>query len=362
MSEQFYFNVMLAASSCMIITGIILAATKSPSDKRAAKFRMAKHAITIASIVLGILNFFQIGFDPDGDILFLGGCIALAVSFFQAFLFTMAVLVLIKPEEVTAKFLFVQIGAILVVDAMLIGSFFLFPLNVFFYFYELGIVIYVAMLIFYTYKYINCHKHFRQQIASYYEEEEIDRGLRWLNIIFWTALSVGILSLLMLFGNRDIDLILTLALALFYAFFAACFINYALSTPIILPALDAKTETTEVNSLTEEHPDKLMAWIERGGFLNTKLAVEDIAKELNMSVPQFRQYFKQVIGEDFRTWRVRKRIDYARLLMKQYPDWPITRIAQESGFNDRSYFYQQFLLSTGMSVSDYKKQIQPDIH
>ena len=105
-----------------------------------------------------------------------------------------------------------------------------------------------------------------------------------------------------------------------------------------------------------------MAWIERGGFLNTKLAVEDIAKELNMSVPQFRQYFKQVIGEDFRTWRVRKRIDYARLLMKQYPDWPITRIAQESGFNDRSYFYQQFLLSTGMSVSDYKKQIQPDIH
>ena len=85
------------------------------------------------------------------------------------------------------------------------------------------------------------------------------------------------------------------------------------------------------------------------------MAVEDIARELNMSVPQFRLYFKQVIGEDFRTWRVRKRIEYAKQLINEHPDWPVTRVAQESGFNDRSYFYQQFMLYSGISVSDFKK-------
>ena len=355
MMNDIYLNVMLAASGCMIITGIILAATKSPSDKRASKFRMAKHTLTVAVIILGVLNMLQIGIDPDGDIKYLGGCIALAVSFFQAFLFTMAVLVLIKPEVVTTKFVCVQIAAVSAIDILLICSFFLLPLNFFFFVYEFGIILYIALLVFYTYLYIQSNKFFRQKIASYYEEEEIDRGLRWLNIIFWSALAVGILSLLMLFGSREIDMGLTLALALFYAFFAVCFINYALSTPIILPALEEKKHEDENNTIAESHPDKLMAWIEHKGFLNTQMAVEDIARELNMSVPQFRLYFKQVIGEDFRTWRVRKRIDYAKQLINEHPDWPVTRVAQESGFNDRSYFYQQFMLYSGISVSDFKK-------
>ena len=357
MMNDIYLNVMLAASACMIVTGIILAATKSPQDKRASKFRVAKHTLTAAAIVLGVLNMVQLGFDPDGDILYLSGCIALAIGFFQAMLFTMALLVLIKPDVVTAKFLLLQIVAITIVDALLFASFFLLPLRVFFYVYELGIVLYIALLIFYTYKYIKCYKVFRMQIASYYEEGEIDKGVRWLNIIFWTALAVGLLSLLMLFGNREIDMGLTLALALFYAFFAACFINYALSTPIILPALENNSALTEYDPLSEKHPDKLMKWIERKGFLNTQMAVEDIAKELDMSVPQFRQYFKQVIGEDFRTWRVKKRIEHAKKLIQENPDWPVTRVAQESGFNDRSYFYQQFLLYSGVSVSDFKNSI-----
>ena len=75
MMNDIYLNVMLAASGCMIITGIILAATKSPSDKRASKFRMAKHTLTVAVIILGVLNMLQIGIDPDGDInmLFISG-------------------------------------------------------------------------------------------------------------------------------------------------------------------------------------------------------------------------------------------------------------------------------------------------
>ena len=357
--NKLYFSVMLAASCSMIITGIILAFVKSPFDERAAKFRIAKHGLTVAVLVLGVLNLLQIGIDPGADIKHLPGCIALAVSYFQAMIFTMAVLVLIRPAEVTLKFVIIQVVAIFFMDAVLFTSFFLLPLNLFFYVYELGILLYIVLLIFYTRKYLQCNKRFKEQITAYYEEEEIERGLRWLNIVFWVALSVGVLSLLMLIGNKEIDLCLTVALALFYAMLAACFINYALSTPVILPAIseNLKTVTTNTKKDAGHHPDKLIAWIDKGGYLNTLMAVEDIANELNMTVSQFRLYFKKVIGEDFRTWRVKKRIEHAQQIMAEQPDFPVTKVAQESGFNDRSYFYQQFQIHTGMSVSDYRAKI-----
>ncbi|MBQ7494536.1 MAG: hypothetical protein IJT75_02030 [Bacteroidaceae bacterium] len=66
MTDELFFNVMLAASSCMIVTGLILATVKTPADERTAKYRVAKYGLTVAVLVLGILNMVQIGFDPDG--------------------------------------------------------------------------------------------------------------------------------------------------------------------------------------------------------------------------------------------------------------------------------------------------------
>lgn len=187
--------------------------------------------------------------DPEGDMRYLGSCLALAVSFVQAMLFTMAVLVLIRPEEVTLRRVLGQTGAIAVIDGVLLGAFFLLPLHVFFYVYELCILLYLVQLAFYTRWYVRCHRQFVEQISAYYEEEEIERSLRWLGVLFWAALAVGVLSLLMLIGNRTIDVCMTVALALYYAFLAASFINYQLSSPVILPAIvgDCKTPSM-VNS------------------------------------------------------------------------------------------------------------------
>lgn len=356
--EDLYFNIMLAASCSLAVTGLILMIVKNPSDVKAAKFKKAKIALNISVFILAVLNFVQIGFDPEGDIHYLGGVIALCVSYLQAMLLTVAVIVLVNPEEIRWRRLCYHLGLIGIIDTMLLVTFFLLPLSVFFFFYELGILLYVIMLVHYTRWYIHSYRRFMKKILDYYEEEEIERGLRWVNIIFWAALSVGVLSLLMLFGNREIDMALTLSLAIFYAVLSAFFINYELSTPIILPALAVKTENGDVGQQEDVHPDKLMAWIEKGGYLNTRLAVEEIAAELDMNVAQFRSYFNKVIGEDFRTWRVRKRIEHARTLISAHPDWSVKQIAQESGFNDRSYFYQQFQVCTGMSLSAYRKKVE----
>ena len=360
-ADGLYFNVMMAASSCLMVTGLILAAVKTRSDEKTAKFRMAKLSLTVAVLALGILNMAQIGVDPEGDSDYLGGCIALAVSYLQAMLFTMAVLVFIRPQEVTRRRVTGQLTAIAVVDAVLIGSFCMLPLRAFLFIYWMGIVLYVALLVYYIRWYRRSYRWFRQQIADCYEEDEIERGLRWLNILFWAALAVGVLALLMLFGRRDIDMCLTVVIAVYYAFLTASFINYELSTPIILPALEGNTlhnsEYVDNTRVTNFSATLLVTWIQQGGYLDTQKPVEEIVKELGMTNDQFHQYFQKTEGEDFRTWRVRKRVEYAQEPMQDHPDWPVTRVAQDSGFNDRSWFYQQFLRFAHTSVSSYRSSL-----
>jgi len=361
--DTLYIYVMVAASSCMLITGLILAMVKAPADGRAAKFRVAKFTLTIAVLILGVLNLLQISYDSDGNVSYLGSCIALAVSYLQAMLFTMTLLVLIKPDEVTLRRNMIQLAIIIAIECLLLGAFFLLPQRVFLYVYAFCIAIYLFQLGFYVRWYLRCRRVFLSQIESYYEEDEIERSMWWLKLIFWASLTVGFLSLLMLINERVIDMCLTMSLALFYAVFAACFINYGLSAPIILPAI-YQEKTVEVvenvekkstkKSETDEHR-KLEAWIKKKGYLNNEQAVAEIAAQSGMTAEQFHLYFRDVMGEEFRTWRVRQRIEEAKQLMTDHPEYSITEIVKLSGFNDRSFFYQQFSRFAGVTVGDFRK-------
>lgn len=375
--DNIYLHVMVAAASCMLITGLLLALVKSPSDGRASKFRAAKYALTVSVLVLGSLNLVQLSFDSSGSVSFLGPCIALAVGYLQSMLFTMALLVLIRPEEVTFRVVIIQLGVILVAASLLVGAFFLLPRATFLYVYELGIVAYLLQLAFYIHWFRRCRRVFLNHIRQYYEEDEIERSMWWVYIIFWAALAVGLLSLLMMFNHRVIDMCLTVALAVFCTLLAACFINYGLTAPIILPAIYSPAEDS--SPAGEEAPSspqplakkpvarktaapkqsKLELWIANKGYLDNELAVADIAAKVDMTVDQLHRYFREVVGEEFRTWRVRRRIDEAKQLMAEHPELPTTQIGKLCGFNDRSFFYQQFLRFTNESVADYRQRLNP---
>ena len=249
MTDELYLRMMLVASGCLVLTGLLLALVRTPNNELAAKFRGAKHALTLAVLLLGVFNIVQLSFDPEGDVRHLGSCIALAISSVQAMLFTNTVIVLISPSEVTLRRVLWQLGVILLVDTLLVGAYILLPLDTYLYVYELCVILYIALLVGYTHWYMRLRRQFLAQVSAYYEEEEIERSLRWLGILFWVALAVGVLSLLMLLANRTVDVCLTALLALCYAFFAACFVNYQLSIPLVLPALYQRVTPPTVRNL-----------------------------------------------------------------------------------------------------------------
>lgn len=355
-NDQTYIVVMVSAACSMLITGLMLALVKEPADTRAAKFSVAKWALTVAVVLLGMVNLVQVAFDDDGDMSYLGPCIALSAGFFQAMLFTNALMTLVRPEQVTLTVVLRQLAVIAAVDAALIVAFALLPSHLFIYTYYPAIVLYLVLMACYVRWFRRGYVAFYQHIEQYYEEEEIARGTRWMRFLFRAAVAVGLLSLLMLFNHRDVDLCLTVAIALLYALFAASFINYGLLAPVILPAIYGAGSASPRQPKTKL--SQLDLWIKDRGYLDNNKAVADIAAEVGMSVDQLHRYFRDVMGEEFRTWRVRRRIDEAKRLMAEHPELSTTQIGKQCGFNDRSFFYQQFLRFAGTSVPEYRKGLK----
>ncbi|MBR1727592.1 MAG: AraC family transcriptional regulator, partial [Muribaculaceae bacterium] len=101
---------------------------------------------------------------------------------------------------------------------------------------------------------------------------------------------------------------------------------------------------------------RLQQWVDERRYLQSEVAVKDVAAALDTTPRRLNEYFSEVVGEDFVKWRMRMRLQYACQLIDQNPDRAMQEIAVESGFGDRSYFYRKFSEVMGMTVTQYKQQ------
>ncbi len=368
MTQHPYFIIMFASVVCMIVTAAVLFAVNIPRDERARKLRSAKRAIAIASAVMAVGNVVQLSLDPQGGSEELTGLLTLLIGSAQAMLFTMCAMVLIRPAVVTARRIWTQSLTIVVADAVLCFAFVFLPLRAFLILYAIGIACYVAQLILYTRWYMANYRQFWHQITTYYEEEQIDRRLRWIQVVFWSDLAIGIAVMPLFFGVSGIDVWMTPVMATIYACYAVWFINYMIETPLILPAIysSAKQEEGALQPLNLQHLDeqelsKLKTWMKNKRYLDTEKSINDIANEVGMGVEQLHQYFRDIVGEEFRTWRIRNRVEEAKRLMAEHPEYTTAQVGRMAGFNDRSYFYQQFSRFTGTTLQKYRSQIADNI-
>lgn len=51
------------------------------------------------------------------------------------------------------------------------------------------------------------------------------------------------------------------------------------------------------------------------------------------------------------------RIDYARQLLKSHPEMSVAAVGMRCGFSDQAYFSRQFKQMTGVSPSQYRKNV-----
>ena len=123
--------------------------------------------------------------------------------------------------------------------------------------------------------------------------------------------------------------------------------------------LNANGFGIEVNTRDEERINAVYKHVEK--HFRETIPLEDIAKEINMTVPAFCRYFKKLTNKTFTKFVNEFRIAYAcKLLSREHLS--ISQVSLESGFNNFSHFNKQFRLVTGKSPSDYRKELNRVIH
>jgi len=89
----------------------------------------------------------------------------------------------------------------------------------------------------------------------------------------------------------------------------------------------------------------------------TDLDVEDVARRSGYSMRTFTRMFREATATTPHNYLVQLRIGLARRAIRTTSD-SITDIAFASGFNDSNYFSSCFSKMTGLSPSEYRRQVQ----
>ncbi len=343
----------LTASVISIIFGCCFLFVAMPCTKALANYRFTRKLMAFAYFVLGFGNLFAILSQSAGISINLTEVYSVTVSIasLQAFAFTYTLITLVNPRFTTRRRLLYQL--------MLIGVFLLLVtaasftgrtdihriVNILFFLF------YVFQLCYYTTLFLQEEKRVREQLEAFYSGEEV-RRLNWVRTTFFASLAIGInVGLCLSFLNYTLLLVMIAIYSVFYICFAIKYINYPQTFHTLRHSLEAVPEQTEATTQTSygELTGKIERWVMHKGFTTCGVTVNDLAGALNSNRTYVSIYINTQMKVNFNTWINQLRIEEARLLMQQHPDWPISRISVEIGYADSSCFGKQFRKITGVS-------------
>lgn len=100
--------------------------------------------------------------------------------------------------------------------------------------------------------------------------------------------------------------------------------------------------------------DYALQYIEKN--VTKRITLEDVASYMNISPHYFSKLFKMEVGINFIDYMTERKIMRAKTLMRE-TDEPINNIAFELGFNEANYFSKVFKKISGISPSEYRRQV-----
>lgn len=392
MDETTYEFLTGASAFVIAILGVMLATTKILPESGLAKLRKARNILVPSYFVLSLLSVVccLTGYDRRIE-----PASTLFVASFQSLLFTMSMLVFIRPNAVRWSVVFRQAGGITVAGIVLFVSLFCFT-DYFSWFFYAGLIAYVVQLIVYTRQFISSYRKTVQEVEDYYDDDEESR-LAWVKTGFYSALAIGVMAILIIFNPGWYKFFVPLYVV-FYSFMVIWFVNYyhrmKFAIPIIASvpqeanvcAVSAETVSTETNMKEETAEEttedatpedaipedeivedemsearqalkeRLQKYVDEKEYCQSDVPSGMVIASFGTSKAFFRQYMKSCYGIDFRPWRKELRIREASRLFAEHPEYSIEDVCEMVGYNNSSNFNRDFKQLMGMTPKCYCKQ------
>ena len=93
-------------------------------------------------------------------------------------------------------------------------------------------------------------------------------------------------------------------------------------------------------------------WIEHGGYLKSGQKLPTVAEEIGL--PQYLlSNWLRMKDLKYSEWMTNLRIEEAKRVIREHPEWSNETVAQHCGFADRSYFQKKFKEKTGITPAEF---------
>lgn len=382
--DETTYKILMGASAFMVaMLGGMLATTTIHQEEGLEKLRKARNIIVPSYFVLALLSVLCCFTGYDSRI---EPVSTLFVASYQALLFTMSMMVFIRPAEVRWKTVGKQAGGITVVGVILFGG--MMFTDYFSGFFYVSLAAYIAQLLFYTWKFMQAYRKTVQEVEDYYDDEEESR-LTWVKAGFYSALVIGIMAIVIMFRPGLYMLFVPLYVA-FYGFMVMWFINYYHKMKFAFPVIavpqdsaDAKNSICTVAAVVPETffeetgnatiasdageeatafemkrllKERLQRYIDEKEYCQKDVPSSIVIDSFGINQSFFRQYMKDHYRMDFRPWRKELRLREAARLFTEHPEYSIDKICEMVGYNDSGNFNRDFKKMTGMTPRCYSNR------
>ena len=360
----------LMGTSAFVIAllGGMLAATTIQPGCGLEKLRKARNILVPSYFVLALLSFVCCftGYDRHIE-----SGTTLLVASFQALLFTMSMLVFIRPNVVRWGVVLRQAGVIAAGGVILFVVLF-WCTDYYSRIFYAGMVAYIIQLMIYMRQFMLAYRRTVHDVEDYYDNDEEYR-LSWIKMGFYSALGIGIMVIPVLFFTALYQYFVPLYV-LYYGFMVMWFVNYYSKMKFALPVImlappeaidDVETSIGEiamVASAGEEQllKEKLQKYVDEKEYCQKDISSGCVADSLGVSLLFFRQYMKMYHGMDFRSWRKELRLREATRLFDEHAGYGIDEVCGKVGYNNCSNFNRDFKQVTGMTPKCYQERVNKE--
>jgi len=363
--NDFYALGIMVLGIVLTLFGILLLIVHIPKDKILDNYRRARRAMAIAFLFFAVVDFVELAMQDTGGIIDLLAIkmVTISVAFSQAFLFTYACLMLLDPGKGVHKRIDKVLMPILVIIASVFLVFVIFDMTIFTVAVYVFMAVYCAALVYFTLCFTKAYRSFIRRMDNYFSTDEAAR-LRWVAISFYVALGVGIVALVATwFTSTLFALCFDVFSIWFYTHFGIRLINYLWQFEHLNPAIsipDMASTQTEEEVLPESRiiklEKKLDKWVAEKRFTEKGLTLDMVAKEIGSNRTYFSHYINTVKNKTFRDWINSLRIEEAKRIMSESPNKNVNEIVSGVGFVERTSFFRQFSIQTGMTPKVWLKE------
>ena len=304
----------------------------------------------------------------------------LIIAAFSSILMSYSLINLMQPRYIDSGRFMISVFILFVVSALLTESFF--SDNALF---HKGMLVTATVLfvIQNSYLIIIFDKAYRKSLElleKYYDEDE-EHKVKWLRFCYILTMLTTMFVLIYMFLPQNLIIIYNFFYILYMVYFAGNFISFLGSHKLLLDAFGhsafseqrsfrkKKTakgrkhengnvlgglNTDDVSSEFSAIEASLKKWVSEKKYREYDKSREETAHEIGTTREMLQLYFSEKVGEDFRTWRTRLRINDAKQMLLEKKETSINLIGEIAGFSDRSNFHRQFTKFVGCTPKKWR--------